>query len=682
MSDYTGLIERAALGRSKELGSLYDATNDIFCGLSILEDLPAVLVEESDSPMTKTVISMGDNLTENFKNLEVCAELSINVLSGLVKLEGSGKLLQSSKSSKKEARATMLFHVTTKTRKLNIMNNKVSFAMDAFNEPTATHVVIEIMYGANAVLNVSCANENNESVTAVEGKMKATLDRISGLLSAEASVQGSFNNDEKNSWENYKCDFFGDVLPLDGQKMPTNIVDAVDWIRNIYAMAKQANGGKGVPLKYTLMPLSSEPLQKRVGYHPVKQLLVEPVGEEYVNMLVDAFQHIRECRHDVNDWITDIKKLQRTGPCVDRQTIDDMDGFMHAIENEESKLKDKLKQMMQDVRSKKKGPSDVASLCGDAIALAREQQDKCQNIYDNTARFAKRCMKFNVKFLSDPDALDDEIDQRKHVFVLIGHYRALLENAKDGVVVKKSFFQIVHAYNRTEANKECIPTFIVYGNFYNKSSAAGDVSGNCAEFKIQEFRNGRNVRCQGLNMCMALQNSFDSSIPTIPTGLKEIIDPPLGKEGCANQTINSFDDRDKVGNTLKYVTGMDIGLRKGYGSYIVGGLRIFYNTGDQMSHGIGSKRDHPDGYLEFRLEEGECIVNAKVFHGFVVDSLQFDTNHGRSMGPYGGGGGGENRTTLGDPRKSRYLSCVKGRVDVIGGITAVRFLELVWNECA
>jgi len=149
----------------------------------------------------------------------------------------------------------------------------------------------------------------------------------------------------------------------------------------------------------------------------------------------------------------------------------------------------------------------------------------------------------------------------------------------------------------------------------------------------------------------------------------------------------SFDDSTLSGDKSMYVTGMAIRTRRWDGRPVIGGMKIFYSTGDAVEHGVmvraaGSPEDPSnliadDTLEEFHLEDGERITSATVRAGFLIDGIMFDTSHGRTLGLYGGQGGGEHKIKS-ESGSGVYLSYVKGRVDVTQRDTAVRLLELVW----
>ena len=86
----------------------------------------------------------------------------------------------------------------------------------------------------------------------------------------------------------------------------------------------------------------------------------------------------------------------------------------------------------------------------------------------------------------------------------------------------------------------------------------------------------------------------------------------------------------------------------------------------------GERFDHE--VHEFMLSPDEYIVKVIACSGYMVDSLEFITNTGRSYGPYGGSGG--NQRILCHPDGFGYLSHISGsEADSLGslGIVSLSF---------
>jgi hypothetical protein len=87
--------------------------------------------------------------------------------------------------------------------------------------------------------------------------------------------------------------------------------------------------------------------------------------------------------------------------------------------------------------------------------------------------------------------------------------------------------------------------------------------------------------------------------------------------------------------------------------YIVG-IQVFLNNGIETSPKGATSEDYDTS--EFHLDEGEVITKIDVQSGWCVDRLTFHTSKARTMGPYGGTGGGLRTVT--PPDSLPYLAWI------------------------
>lgn len=76
------------------------------------------------------------------------------------------------------------------------------------------------------------------------------------------------------------------------------------------------------------------------------------------------------------------------------------------------------------------------------------------------------------------------------------------------------------------------------------------------------------------------------------------------------------------------------------GIIVIGGIRVEYKSRTSVLHGIRPKARHSIlSEHEFDLDDDEVITSINLQEGVLIDSLSFNTNYGRTYGPYGGNGG-------------------------------------------
>ena len=124
-----------------------------------------------------------------------------------------------------------------------------------------------------------------------------------------------------------------------------------------------------------------------------------------------------------------------------------------------------------------------------------------------------------------------------------------------------------------------------------------------------------------------------------------------------------------------YLKGMKIFIRRWNGRPVIGGLQTFYSNGESSLNG---SQDAASEIEEFQLEDGERIVKIQVNSGWMIDHLEFHTNKGRIIGPYGGPGG--NSYTEEPKGLFGFLAYIKGAVVFTQGKLGITSLRLVWRQ--
>ena len=124
-----------------------------------------------------------------------------------------------------------------------------------------------------------------------------------------------------------------------------------------------------------------------------------------------------------------------------------------------------------------------------------------------------------------------------------------------------------------------------------------------------------------------------------------------------------------------FIRGMKIWIRLWDNHQVIGGIQVFYSNGNSPMYGGG---DEDNEVYKFYLDDDERIIKAKVWSGWMVDSLMFFTNKGKKLGRYGGDGGAKKTEK---PRgRYSFLSRLTGVVVETQDKLAVINLRLVWRK--
>ena len=113
-----------ALGRSFTLGYLYDVRNDTIVNKSLWdkEDLKGDKVSIDPQPYSNFSVTISDTIEEKTSAMNIEANLKMSFLSGLIKVGGSAKYLETQNSSSRVSSVTGTWSTTTVTKVVVIIS--------------------------------------------------------------------------------------------------------------------------------------------------------------------------------------------------------------------------------------------------------------------------------------------------------------------------------------------------------------------------------------------------------------------------------------------------------------------------------------------------------------------------------------------------------------------------------
>uniref|UniRef100_A0A673GW99 Uncharacterized protein n=1 Tax=Sinocyclocheilus rhinocerous TaxID=307959 RepID=A0A673GW99_9TELE len=305
-------IEVAALGRPLSLGMLYDCREDSFIPGVTLWDKKS-LSKDLDShpqPLTDVKFSSSDSLSSKASLLDVSASLKASFLGGLVNVDGSANYLHDTKSSNQQSRVTMFYSETTRFKQLTMSQlGKITYPQ-VFDQKTATHVVVAVLYGAQAFMVFDRTFLEEENKQEIEGKLSVMVRKISGFsIEGEGSV--NMTDAEKEMAEKITCTFHGDVRL---EQNPTTYTEAIQTYKKLPTLLRE-NPNNVVPIKVWLLPLylldnKAAQLERQISTSLVSNTedIIEVLGETgrtcndlLKSTLVNAFRDIKESLHSFQD---------------------------------------------------------------------------------------------------------------------------------------------------------------------------------------------------------------------------------------------------------------------------------------------------------------------------------------------------------------------------------------------
>ncbi|KAF7655066.1 hypothetical protein LDENG_00061120 [Lucifuga dentata] len=307
----------AALGRPFTLGMLYDGLRDkLVPGVTLWDE--TILSENTDESRQSSStfeVTASDTTKAKSTMLNVEASLKASFLCGLVEVEGSAKYLNNKKSSRNQSRVTLQYKVTTSFKQLlTNINTKGMQNTHILDKQMATHVVMGILYGANAFFVFDSEKVEATQVQDIQGSMQAAIKKIpTAGVEGGASVQ--LTTEEQAITNKFSCRFHGDFV-LDSN--PTTFKDAIVTYQQLPQLLGK-DGENTVPVKVWLMPLTH--------FYSRAAVLVSDITTGILRKAQNALEDI--------DVI-----LMRCNDCLD-------DKAAHGFPEIESKIKD-FKRLTRD----------------------------------------------------------------------------------------------------------------------------------------------------------------------------------------------------------------------------------------------------------------------------------------------------------------------------------------------
>uniref|UniRef100_A0AAY4BKT3 B30.2/SPRY domain-containing protein n=1 Tax=Denticeps clupeoides TaxID=299321 RepID=A0AAY4BKT3_9TELE len=240
-------------------------------------------------PYSNFDITTSDSLSEKHKLLDVSASLQASFFAGLVEVGGSAQYLHDKASSKHQCRVTMKYQGTTEFKELKVLGLNVKYP-EVFNQMEATHVVVGILYGAEAFMVFEDTAADESEKQEIHGNLSVMIKKIPGIeISGEGKVE--MNDEDKDMVKNMSCTFHGDFLL---EQNPTSYEEAVLVYKELPTLLGK-DGEKAVPVKVWLYPLNK--------LNDVAAQIKNMVSESLVSQLKKVMEDFHEAEMRSTDLL-------------------------------------------------------------------------------------------------------------------------------------------------------------------------------------------------------------------------------------------------------------------------------------------------------------------------------------------------------------------------------------------
>jgi len=194
------VFDTPTLGRPVCLGELYDQRSNKFLGVQLYpqENIQEVVTDVSH---TSLVLSLSSSHEQKSSLLDIKAELSLDILSGLVKVAGSASYISDVKSNSHEYAYALALKMRLNERRLLFAEDSLGRDVlalaeeDYIGKSLATHFVSSITYGGNYIVNMVANTSEFSKEEKIEGKLRMEFNKLKGAVSLEGSVEATIKGE-------------------------------------------------------------------------------------------------------------------------------------------------------------------------------------------------------------------------------------------------------------------------------------------------------------------------------------------------------------------------------------------------------------------------------------------------------------------------------------------------------
>ena len=203
-------FDMPTLGRTPRLGLLYSAASANFTGSYLFEDIDNKTDQINiDIGRTDLKLTMSDSFEDKSSVMDISASLSLEVLGGLIKVEGSGRYLTDSKAnSEKHSWAMSLFLRTQEQRLLfeekKVVGKRPHDVDEIIKRDRATHFVSSIIYGGSIIIELLSKRVELEKVESIKGELAVQLEKLKGSIDLTGNAKVKIDGELKSLNETFE----------------------------------------------------------------------------------------------------------------------------------------------------------------------------------------------------------------------------------------------------------------------------------------------------------------------------------------------------------------------------------------------------------------------------------------------------------------------------------------------
>ncbi|XP_053197826.1 neoverrucotoxin subunit beta-like [Scomber japonicus] len=393
-------ITVAALGRPFTLGMLYDARQDeLMPGYTLWDNTTLQEnITETSQRSSEFQITASDSIDSKSSLLDVEASLKASFMSGLIEVAGSSKYLNDQKKSNNQSRVTFQYKATTNFKQLSMsqVKNLKTEQTEAVENGLATHVVIGILYGANAFFVFDSEKLDARCTKRIESSMKALLRKVPSFnVRGKVDIK-ELTDEEKYLADKFSCKFYGDLIL---ESNPATFVEAVKTYVELPKILGET-GENAVPLKVWLTPLKN--------LDPTAAEVISEISVGLVSKAADTLEDLRQIEMRCNDSLED--SVSENFPQI-RKTLS---SFQKLCKSYTSGLQNIMKNKLPSIRGGNEDESSLENIFAerDKSPFSHEKLSKWMDHKEREINIIRSCLDMmgtNPKIVPNHSALDREV---------------------------------------------------------------------------------------------------------------------------------------------------------------------------------------------------------------------------------------------------------------------------------
>lgn len=338
--DQSDLVVKA-IGRSAQLGSLYDAYNEkLIRGLTLINqtNLPAKTISSIDNCKTSFSYIYTDSINEKFKSLDIQGGLKASLMAGLLQIEGSANYMSKEKATQNSIKSTIVYNIKTKTEEISFSNDLIKefIILDVFETAVklnATHVVCGIEWGASAYATFEKVLNEDEKEDEIKGNLKFSFKKLGNLLKIGGDGSLKINDDVKKNLNQFSLTFQADCVPK-GEILPTTASEMVPFMSKMPKFIERHNNGKGIQIQYYLFPIKK--LKEIMKFSISCDYIINNLNTEIINKLEQVLDDFTKEKQNLNQFQENVNRLSTL---IDPDVSKRLSNKKHEIEKVESNFK-------------------------------------------------------------------------------------------------------------------------------------------------------------------------------------------------------------------------------------------------------------------------------------------------------------------------------------------------------